>query len=64
MLSAGFKRDGFLNGRSTLADAAAALTASPARRREMAAAGRARILEQFDIHRVGSKYLSLYEDLQ
>jgi len=49
---------------AALAEAVATLVASHALRREIAAAGRARILEQFDIHRVGAKYLSLYEELQ
>ena len=63
MLGAGFKRDGFLNGRSTLADAVAALTASPARRRKIAAA-RERISERFDIDQGGAKSLVVDEDLQ
>ncbi len=49
---------------TALAEAVATLTASSALRREIAAAARERILERFDIDRVGAKYLSLYEDLQ
>ena len=47
-----------------LADAVADLMAAPSLRRELGIAGRARVLEQFDIQRVGARYLSLYEDLQ
>jgi glycosyltransferase involved in cell wall biosynthesis len=46
-----------------LADAVAALMTAPALRRELGTAGRARVLEQFDIQRVGARYLSLYEEL-
>lgn len=64
MLAAGSKWDGFLNGRSALADAVATLAASPSLRREAATAARERILERFDIDCVGVKCLALYEDLQ
>lgn len=47
-----------------LTEGVARLAASHALRREIGAAGQTRILEQFDIHRVGAKYLSLYEELQ
>jgi len=47
-----------------LAQAVATLTASPALRREIAAAARERILERFDINRIGAQYLTLYEELQ
>ncbi len=47
-----------------LADAVAALMTAPALRRELGTAGRARVLEQFDIQRVGARYLSMYEGLQ
>ncbi len=49
---------------AALAEAVATLLSSPALRREVSAAGRARVLEQFDIQRVGAQYLSLYESLQ
>jgi glycosyltransferase involved in cell wall biosynthesis len=49
---------------AALAEAVATLTASPALRREIASAARERIVEGFDIGRVGAQYLSLYEDLQ
>jgi glycosyltransferase involved in cell wall biosynthesis len=49
---------------AALAEAVATLTASPALRRDLAAVARERILERFDIDRVGPKYLSLYEELQ
>lgn len=49
---------------AALAEAVATMAASPALRRELAAAARVRILERFDIDRVGAKYLSLYEELQ
>ncbi len=49
---------------AALAEAVATLVASPALRREVAAAGRATVLERFDIHRVCAQYLSLYEELQ
>ena len=48
---------------ASLAEAVATLTASPALRREIAAAARERILERFDIDRVGAQYLSLYQAL-
>ena len=48
---------------AALAEAVATLTASSALRREIAAAARARILERFDIDRVGAQYLSLYQEL-
>jgi glycosyltransferase involved in cell wall biosynthesis len=48
---------------AALAEAVATLTASPALRREIAAAARERILERFDIDRVGAQYLSLYQTL-
>lgn len=47
-----------------LADAVADLMAAPSLRRELGMAGRARVFEQFDIQRVGARYLSLYEELQ
>ncbi len=49
---------------AALAEAVATLLSSPALRREVSAAGRARVLEQFDIQRVGAQYLSLYESLR
>jgi glycosyltransferase involved in cell wall biosynthesis len=49
---------------AALAEAVTTLAGSPALRRELAAAARERILERFDIDRVGGKYLSLYEELQ
>jgi len=49
---------------AALADAVADLMVAPALRRELGMAGRARVLEQFDIQRVGARYLSLYEELQ
>lgn len=49
---------------AALAEAVATLLASPALRREVAMAARERILERFDIDRVGPQYLSLYEELQ
>lgn len=63
MLAAGSKRDGFLSGRSALVDAVATLAASPALRREVAAAARERLLERFDIDRVEARYLSLDKEL-
>jgi len=48
---------------AALAEAVATLTASPALGREIAAAARERILERFDIDRVGAQYLSLYQEL-
>ncbi len=48
---------------AALAEAVSTLTASSALRREIAAAARARILERFDINRVGAQYLSLYREL-
>jgi glycosyltransferase involved in cell wall biosynthesis len=49
---------------AALAEAVTTLAGSPALRRELAAAARERILERFDIDRVGARYLSLYEELQ
>jgi glycosyltransferase involved in cell wall biosynthesis len=49
---------------AALAEAVATLTASPALRRELAASARERVLERFDIDRVGAQYLSLYEALR
>jgi glycosyltransferase involved in cell wall biosynthesis len=49
---------------AALAEAVATLVASPTLRREISAAGRARILDRFDIQRVAAQYLSLYEELQ
>ena len=48
---------------AALAEGVATLTASPALGREIAAAARERILERFDIDRVGAQYLSLYQEL-
>ncbi len=48
---------------AALAEAVVTLTASPALRREVGAAARERILERFDIDRVGAQYLSLYQEL-
>ena len=48
---------------AALAEAVATMVASPVLRREVAAAARVRILEQFDIARVGAQYLSLYQEL-
>jgi glycosyltransferase involved in cell wall biosynthesis len=48
---------------AALAEAVATLLASSALRREVAAAGRTRILERFNIDRVGAQYLSLYQEL-
>jgi glycosyltransferase involved in cell wall biosynthesis len=48
---------------AALAEAVATLTASPTLRLEVATAARERILEQFDIDRVGAQYLSLYQEL-
>ncbi len=49
---------------AALAEAVRTLLASSALRREVGAAARERILERFDIDRVGAQYLSLYEELQ
>jgi glycosyltransferase involved in cell wall biosynthesis len=46
-----------------LAEAVATLLTSPALRREVGVAARERILERFDIDRVGTQYLSLYQEL-
>lgn len=64
MLVAGSKWDGSLSGRSPLVDAVATPAASFALRREVAAAARERVLERFDIDRVGSRYLSLDKELR
>jgi glycosyltransferase involved in cell wall biosynthesis len=48
---------------TALAEAVSVLAGSASLRREMGAAARERILERFDIDRVGAQYLSLYEDL-
>ncbi len=48
---------------AALAEAVATLLASSALRREVAAAGCTRILERFNIDRVGAQYLSLYQEL-
>jgi glycosyltransferase involved in cell wall biosynthesis len=48
---------------AALADAVATLTAFPALRGEIAAVARERILERFDVDRVGAQYLSLYQEL-
>jgi glycosyltransferase involved in cell wall biosynthesis len=48
---------------AALAEAVGALVGDPALRRGLGAAGRAEVLERFDIHRVGARYLSLYEEL-
>jgi glycosyltransferase involved in cell wall biosynthesis len=49
---------------AALAEAVATLLGSPSMRREVAMAARERILERFDIDRVGAQYLCLYEELQ
>jgi len=48
---------------AALADVVATLTAFPALRGEIAAVARERILERFDVDRVGAQYLSLYQEL-
>lgn len=49
---------------AALAEAVTTMVASPTLRQEVAVAARARVLERFDIDRVGAQYLSLYEELQ
>ena len=61
--AAGSVREGFISGRLALVDAVVTLAASPALRREVAAAARERVLERFDIDRVGARYLSLNKEL-
>jgi glycosyltransferase involved in cell wall biosynthesis len=48
---------------SALAEALGALVASQGLRREMGAAGRAIVEQQFDMQRIVSQYLSLYADI-
>lgn len=48
---------------AALAEAVGTLAAGPALRREVGAAARAAVEERFAIHRVGTQYLSLYEEL-
>lgn len=49
---------------AALSEAVRTLVAAPTLRREMGGAGRATVLERFDVNRVGAQYLSLYEELQ